>query len=819
MLLNNIEIDEGFLGQHLLSKGFEVWFRYMFRVIEQKEFIMEEIHDSLFSVFDDIYNQKINRQNINVPPRAGKTTLAEYFLVYAITRNSKCNFIYTSFSQQLLVDISRAVMNIMEHPIYKAMYDNRTQIEDEEVNPIDDFWKDYLFSESGKNVYSTKKIITREGGVLLFASIGSTITGFGCFSYGTLVDTEKGFMQIGDIVTNKIKVKIKSYNFKTNKIELKEIENYIHNKNSKYKKITLTNGEIIESTPDHLFYDENGNTIFASELTENFRLFSNFFNFEKWYIKFFRYIFSFIILIKDKSNFFFSKLIIDIINSCFSASLKSDSFCFFSPVDTNFNIRNITSIKVVIFCYFLISSSIFCYLNGLFFSYLGISIMSSMQNTILFVFGLCAITKIINIIIQGITIKMSNNHSSRTNSQKSQSNKTVDPIFFIKFLSRKSNVFITLWINTWLKNSFAFCRKNFSIFRNKIISDERDFIVHNIIDYHNNSSYCLSIQDNNNMFITKSKVLVHNCGIRSAKGFSGALIIDDANKPADIYSQIMRNKVLRYFEETLLSRLNDSKAAIINIQQRLHLEDLSGFLKDKYNFSTLRKPLLNEQGICQIPKQYTPERISELQSNAYMFSAQYQQEPIPQGGMMIKSEWFRYYTETPEFKRVFMTGDTAQKTKEHNDFSVFCVWGQFNQELYLLDMIRGKWEAPELLIQAESVIKKYQKYTRRLSEIILEDKSSGTGLIQTLRRTCQTPIHALQVDKDKVTRVDDSTPFLSNGYFYLPQSKEYGFNTALINECELFARDNSHSHDDIVDNITMAIQHISKKRSYFDGNS
>jgi len=342
----------------------------------------------------------------------------------------------------------------------------------------------------------------------------------------------------------------------------------------------------------------------------------------------------------------------------------------------------------------------------------------------------------------------------------------------------------------------------------------------------------LSKNENKNVYSTKkivtrdggvllfasigSTITGFGVGIRSAKGFTGGLFIDDANKPADIYSQLMRNKVLRYFEETLLSRLNNSNAAIVNIQQRLHLEDLSGFLISKYGFKTLKKPLINEQGVCQLPQQYSPGRIKELQANAYMFSAQYQQEPIPQGGSMIKSEWFKYYTETPDFKRVFMTGDTAQKTKEHNDFSVFCVWGQHGQELYLLDMVRGKWEAPELLIHCESLIKKWQRYTKRLSEIILEDKASGTGLIQTLRRTCLTPIHALQVDKDKVSRVDDSTPFLSNGYMYLPNSKEYSFNPALINECELFARDGSGVHDDIVDNITMSIQYVSKKRSIYD---
>lgn len=476
-------IDKEYLGQRLIERGFEVWFRYMFRVIEGKPFIMEEIHKGLFDIFDDIFKQKKIRININVPPRAGKTTLAKYFIVFCLTINPKCNFIYTSFSQMLLNDIARDIANILENPIYKAMYKNKYDYKNEDLNPVDDFWREYLYKNEGKNVYSSKKIVTSQGGIVLFASTGSTITGFGV-------------------------------------------------------------------------------------------------------------------------------------------------------------------------------------------------------------------------------------------------------------------------------------------------------------------------------------------GLRGIKDFTGALIIDDANKPADIRSEIMRENVLRYYEETLLSRLNSPNAAIINIQQRLHLEDLSGYLITKYNFETLKKPLI-VNGKCTIPLQYTEERLRELQLNSFMFSAQYQQEPIPLGGNMIKSEWFNYYNTHPEYKRLFVTGDTAQKTKECNDFSVFCVWGQFETKLYLIDMLRGKWEAPELLEQCKGLISRYKIFNqKRLSEILLEDKASGTGLIQTLKRECTIPIRPIQVDKDKVTRVDDSLPYIANGYLYLPFSKEY--NAELIKECELFSRDMSHKHDDIVDNITMAIQFINKRRSIYE---
>lgn len=479
-------INPEILGARLLNLGFITWFRYMFNVIENRPFIVEPIHSGLFDYFTAIYKGEKIRTNINVPPRSGKTTMMQYFVVWCLTNNPASNIIYTSYSQSLLTDIACKVASILENPIYKAMYPHRITLEKEETNPIDDFWKEYLIDESGKNTYSSRKITTYRGGVCLFSSIGSQITGYGA-------------------------------------------------------------------------------------------------------------------------------------------------------------------------------------------------------------------------------------------------------------------------------------------------------------------------------------------GIRNSKKFSGLLVIDDAQKPADIRSELMREKVVTYYEETLLSRLNNSKVPIVNIQQRLHLDDISGVLERKYNFETLRKPLLDDKGICQIPSQYTDERIEELKLNAYMFSAQYQQQPIPLGGNMIKSQWFKYYLEHPFYTKLFITADTAQKTKEANDYSVFCVWGVYENNLYLIDMIRGKWEAPDLLKQCEALINRYRIFKeRRLYEVLIEDKSSGTGLIQTLKRTCSIPIKPIQVDKDKVTRVDDALPYIANGYVYLPNNPDYSFNKEFINECELFARDMSHKHDDMVDNLTMAIQYTTRKTSIYD---
>lgn len=176
-----------------------------------------------------------------------------------------------------------------------------------------------------------------------------------------------------------------------------------------------------------------------------------------------------------------------------------------------------------------------------------------------------------------------------------------------------------------------------------------------------------------------SQITGYGCGIRGSKSFGGFLAIDDANKPADIYSELLRSKVVRYFEETLLSRLNSSDVPILNIQQRLHTEDLTATLIDKYHFETLKKPLILN-GECQLPNQYTPERIKEIRTNEMMFQAQYQQEPI---------EWINdafsgvQYATDEETKFIYNGISHIDKGFDGSDGTAFTIANDKNNIIYL----------------------------------------------------------------------------------------------------------------------------------------
>jgi hypothetical protein len=77
----------------------------------------------------------------------------------------------------------------------------------------------------------------------------------------------------------------------------------------------------------------------------------------------------------------------------------------------------------------------------------------------------------------------------------------------------------------------------------------------------------------------------------------------------------------------------------------------------------------------------------------YNFAGQYQQQPAPLGGGMVKAEWFKTYVpgEQPsKFDMVFQSWDTANKSTELSDFSVFTTWGRKNKKFYLLQVLRQR---------------------------------------------------------------------------------------------------------------------------------
>ncbi|MBR2771625.1 MAG: phage terminase large subunit [Bacteroidales bacterium] len=314
-----------------------------------------------------------------------------------------------------------------------------------------------------------------------------------------------------------------------------------------------------------------------------------------------------------------------------------------------------------------------------------------------------------------------------------------------------------------------------------------------------------------------SAITGFGAGRRNSKEFAGFLLIDDANKPADIRSETMRKKVHTYFVETLFTRLNGSDVPVINIQQRLHVEDLTGFLESVYGFKTFKHPLLDADGNCNLPRQYTPERVKELQKDAYTFAAQYQQTPVIEGGNLIKTEWMRRYGALPaRFDNLYIVADTAFTEKKSADNSAFGLFGTVGKYLYMIDGYCKKVIFPDLCRDMvsfyESARARFNNVT--LSAIYIENKGSGISLIQQLRekglpvREINPTVHNAELKKDQVTdkftRFNEIAADLESGYFYIPESATWLLE--FLSECEAFTGGKQDAHDDFVDVLIYALK-------------
>ncbi|MBQ6409774.1 phage terminase large subunit [Candidatus Saccharibacteria bacterium] len=283
-------------------------------------------------------------------------------------------------------------------------------------------------------------------------------------------------------------------------------------------------------------------------------------------------------------------------------------------------------------------------------------------------------------------------------------------------------------------------------------------------------------------------------------------IIDDPYRnKEEAYSPTMREKILGRYREDIISR-RQTPSMVIVIHSRWHVDDLIGQLKKKGGVLSFSYPAVLPNGKALFPELRPLPFLKEQkeQIGPFGWASLYQQSPVIAGGNVLKEEWFRTYSELPATpSRVVIVADTAQKTGQGNDYTVFQAWGDVFGNAYLLEQVRGKFEAPELLATARAFFEKIRATYGTVGAFCIEDKVSGTGLIQQLIRE-NLPIIPMQRQKDKFSRVLDVVPFIAAGKVFIP---EQGMGE-LIEECIAFRQDMKHPHDDQVDCLTDGINEI-----------
>jgi predicted phage terminase large subunit-like protein len=281
-------------------------------------------------------------------------------------------------------------------------------------------------------------------------------------------------------------------------------------------------------------------------------------------------------------------------------------------------------------------------------------------------------------------------------------------------------------------------------------------------------------------------------GVLTGRG-SDFIIIDDPLKPEEALSDTQRKAANEWFDHTLYSRLNDKQTGrIILIMQRLHQDDLVGHVLGLEPWKVIRFPAIAEEDethVIETPygtqhferragEALHPERepldvlhhIRDAQGE-YNFCGQYQQAPTPLGGGLVKTEWFKTYTtaDVPaKFEMIFQSWDTANKPTELSDYSVCTTWGVKEKHIYLLHVSRKRLGYPELKRTVREQAEAFSPQT-----ILVEDKASGTQLIQELVSEGMHAIKKYEPTMDKTMRMHSVTSTIENGFVHLPDKASW----------------------------------------------
>jgi predicted phage terminase large subunit-like protein len=154
------------------------------------------------------------------------------------------------------------------------------------------------------------------------------------------------------------------------------------------------------------------------------------------------------------------------------------------------------------------------------------------------------------------------------------------------------------------------------------------------------------------------------CAFDYKKSFGGAIIIDDPIKPEDANSELKREKVNQRFDSTIRNRVNSRNTPVIIIMQRLHENDLCGYVQaqEPGQWTVLSLPSIKADGTALWPFKHTIEELKALWDlNSIVFESQHLQDPKPKEGLLYKR--LRTYKNLPpeagKRKAVCDTADTG----------------------------------------------------------------------------------------------------------------------------------------------------------------
>lgn len=351
--------------------------------------------------------------------------------------------------------------------------------------------------------------------------------------------------------------------------------------------------------------------------------------------------------------------------------------------------------------------------------------------------------------------------------------------------------------------------------------------------------------DMDNLALSKRKHTANEWNIEGHQGgmFATTVLGQSTGKPADLLiiddpfsgmvaadSSTMRDKVWETFTGNFLARIS-ANASIIVIMTRWNVDDLSGRLlkQNALPWEELRVPAIAEEddpigrkvGDPILPQLGKNKKFYKQMldvSGNRVFSAEYQQRPVKQGGNIFKESNLQYYVQSTDkereygeldnpnvsiipdhFDKVWSSWDLTFTSSEMSDYVAGQTWAKKGSSLYLIDRVHARMEFPDQVRAIKAMAARHPEATK----VIIEKKANGAAAITELQSQIS-GIQAVVPTRDKVARADAILGYWDARNIFIPHPKDAPWVNKMIDEWIGFP---NMQHDDEVDAMTQALQY------------
>lgn len=331
----------------------------------------------------------------------------------------------------------------------------------------------------------------------------------------------------------------------------------------------------------------------------------------------------------------------------------------------------------------------------------------------------------------------------------------------------------------------------------------------------------------------------------STTGYGGNVIVaDDPQNPKMAASEAERNNVIKWWQETMSSRLDDARTGSrVVVQQRLEVRDVSAHLLETGDYVHLSLPAEFDPGRRCVtplwrdprteayeplsPVRFPPSVLAEIKRDMppHAFGAQYNQNPISVEGSMLRPADLRFWKKSGDpdvrprpigcdagaarvlpdkFDDAVIAVDANFKEGDTSDFCVMTVWVSAGADMFLLEMRRGQWSFARTLEEFSQLCRTYPAAKKWV-----EAAANGHALVSVLQRE----IRGLAPQKpqgSKEARAQVLARALEGGNCFVPDGAPWV--PDLVAEFAGFP--GRSRHDDIVDSSAWAAIALSKSNPY-----